>query len=488
MKPAGTLAFAAVFAACVASAQGGEWRPKERWRGFNLTEMLNRDWNPDSHGFEEEDFRFVSEWGFNFVRLPLDYRYWIKDGDRKNWETFDESGFRKVDAAIEFGRKYGVHVQACLHRIPGYTSGTPSEPTDIFSDPESLRVACLHWRAIARRYKGVPNDVLTFNLFNEPPYIDEAKYVPVAKALIGAIRAEDAERFIIADGVGYGRLPVRALEGESGVGFGMRGYDPNSVTHYKVPWLRLPDEPPTWPLSVDAPYGILAGPVKPDMKRPLELLSLPAGRATIAFGRVSGCVKVRFTADGRQCSERVFGPKEGGSETVELPNGAERLVVEAVEGDWIIPSRIEVESSDGSRKAVLVPSADWGMPKNFSQRFAGWQAGFVPCGCGAASARYADPGMEYHYRKALMPWDATIESGRFLYVGEFGVWRMTPHETALAFMEDVLSVWKDRGIGWALWNLRGDFGVLDSNRADVEYEDFRGHKLDRKMLELLQRN
>ena len=268
----------------------------------------------------------------------------------------------------------------------------------------------------------------------------------------------------------------------------MRGYDPNSVTHYKVPWLRLPDEPPTWPLSVDAPYGILAGPVKPDMKRPLELLSLPAGRATIAFGRVSGCVRVRFAADGRQCSERVFGPKEGGSETVELPNGAERLVVEAVEGDWIIPSRIEVESSDGSHKAVLVPSADWGMPRNFSQRFAGWQAGFVPCGCGATPARYADPGMEYHYRKALKPWDATIESGRFLYVGEFGVWRMTPHATALAFMEDVLSVWKDRGIGWALWNLRGDFGVLDSNRADVEYEDFRGHKLDRRMLELLQRN
>ena len=58
MKLAGTLAFAAVFAACVASAQGGEWRPKERWRGFNLTEMLNRDWDPESTGFEEEGGNF----------------------------------------------------------------------------------------------------------------------------------------------------------------------------------------------------------------------------------------------------------------------------------------------------------------------------------------------------------------------------------------------------------------------------------------------
>ena len=31
-----------------------------------------------------------------------------------------------------------------------------------------------------------------------------------------------------------------------------------------------------------------------------------------------------------------------------------------------------------------------------------------------------------------------------------------------------------------------NFGVLDSHRADVNYEDFRGHKLDRQMLQLLQ--
>jgi len=38
-----------------------------------------------------------------------------------------------------------------------------------------------------------------------------------------------------------------------------------------------------------------------------------------------------------------------------------------------------------------------------------------------------------------------------------------------------------------MWNLRGPFGVLDSERQDVAYEDFKGHKLDRKMLELLRK-
>jgi len=58
-------------------------------------------------------------------------------------------------------------------------------------------------------------------------------------------------------------------------------------------------------------------------------------------------------------------------------------------------------------------------------------------------------------------------------------------EEPLAWMGDYLALWKEAGWGWALWNLRGDFGILDSNRADVRYEDYKGHKLDRKMLELL---
>jgi endoglucanase len=52
-------------------------------------------------------------------------------------------------------------------------------------------------------------------------------------------------------------------------------------------------------------------------------------------------------------------------------------------------------------------------------------------------------------------------------------------------MRDMSDLWKEAGWGWALWNLHGNFGVLDSGRNDIDYEDFRGRKLDRPMLELL---
>ena len=76
-----------------------------------------------------------------------------------------------------------------------------------------------------------------------------------------------------------------------------------------------------------------------------------------------------------------------------------------------------------------------------------------------------------------------MEQGVAVHVGEWGCFKH--HDVSLAWMRDVLALWRDAGWGWALWNLRGAFGVLDSNRADVAYESFRGHELDRAMLELL---
>jgi endoglucanase len=72
-----------------------------------------------------------------------------------------------------------------------------------------------------------------------------------------------------------------------------------------------------------------------------------------------------------------------------------------------------------------------------------------------------------------------------VHVGEWGCFNKTPHDVALAGMRDCTSLWKEAGWGNALWNLRGDFGVMDSERTDVKYEDFKGHKLDRQMLEVL---
>jgi len=88
--------------------------------------------------------------------------------------------------------------------------------------------------------------------------------------------------------------------------------------------------------------------------------------------------------------------------------------------------------------------------------------------------------------RQIEPWKKLEAQGVGVMVGEFGAFNKTPHEVALAWLRDDLDLWKQAGWGWALWNFSGGFGILDSGRADVKYEEWRGHKLDRAMLELLQ--
>jgi endoglucanase len=63
----------------------------------------------------------------------------------------------------------------------------------------------------------------------------------------------------------------------------------------------------------------------------------------------------------------------------------------------------------------------------------------------------------------------------------------TPLDVTLRWAEDSLHNWKDANWEWPLCNFRGTFGILDSERGDVTYEDYHGHQLDRKFLDLLQR-
>lgn len=124
----------------------------------------------------------------------------------------------------------------------------------------------------------------------------------------------------------------------------------------------------------------------------------------------------------------------------------------------------------------------------------------------AAELRWESPVLKEHYKEKLSkwsipfdmvwnterlklqlidPWKKLEQLGVGIHVGEFGAFNNTPHDIVLAWYRDMLPLWKDAGWGWAMWNFRGGFGVLDSNRKDVKYEDFMGHKLDRKMLEIL---
>ncbi len=315
-----------------------------RWHGFNL---LNKFMGPNSR-FSEQDFAWIAELGFNFVRLPMDYRMWIENHD---WTKFHEPTLKELNDAVDLGEKYGVHVCLNFHRAPGYTVAQPPETKSIWSDDEALEVCALHWGTFARRYAGIPNHRLSFNLFNEPANVEPDPYRRVVARIVKAIRQQDPDRLIICDGRDWGNVPPTELAG-LGVAAATRGYAPGQVSHYRASWVQGSDlwPVPTWPIKL--------------------------GDTT-----------------------------------------------------W-------------NRETLR--------------------------------------------ERQIIPWQKLQAQGFGVMVGEFGAFNRTPHPVVLAWLRDNLSLWKQAGWGWAMWNFSGGFGILDSERADVKYENWRGHKLDRALLELLQ--
>jgi endoglucanase len=82
-------------------------------------------------------------------------------------------------------------------------------------------------------------------------------------------------------------------------------------------------------------------------------------------------------------------------------------------------------------------------------------------------------------------WKIIEDQGCGIHIGETGCFSKTPHQVTLNWLSDIISLCTDTGWGWALWSFRGQLGILDSKRKDVKYEKYKGHLLDRKMLELL---
>lgn len=471
------------------------WRPSVRWRGFNLQGMFMKGNSPGR--FVEEDFQLISEWGFNFVRLPLDYRYWT---DSSDWEKIVESELAPIDEVIAWARKYGLHVQLAFHRAPGYTIAKPGEKRNLFRDEEAQHACARHWAYFAKRYRDVPNDVLSFNLVNEPTVAAD-EYAPVAERLLQSIWQEDPHRFVISDGVPVGRNPVRQLFPWRGlVGQSLRGYLPMGLSHYLAPWAGSPAARPCWPTS--GALTPLRGPGAGLSHRPLTVVDAPAGDWEIQLGTVSGPTVLEVRADGVEVLQQRLTPISESSHwrdvvwhpewrvsqgryvprlLFQLVTPKKALEIRVVAGDWVALEELHVVSRSG-QCAFLSTSFEWETPIASPVRFRGWKASpqFLVDG-------ESDDGCEWIRKNVLGSWKAAFESGAFVMVGELGAQRDTPHEVMMAWMEDQLSVYRDVGIGWAVWNFRGACGPLDSGRKDVHYEDCRGHKLDRKLLELLQK-
>jgi endoglucanase len=342
-----------------------------KWRGFNLLDYFWPQHGGSPYKSTEEDFMWMRDWGFDFVRLPMAYPSYLKIDRTRNITPdevyhFDEEVLEQIDKLVEQAHRCGLHVSLNLHRAPGYCINAGfHEPYNLWLDDEAQQAFNFHWEMWAERYKGFSSKLISFDLVNEPAMREDMNdqhaqatpvpghlYRRVAKGAAEAIRGVNPDHLVIADGNFIGNYVIPEIV-DLNIAQSCRGYFPHAISHYQAPWAnKYPEKNPVpvWPGTI---------------------------------------------------------------------------------GD----------------------------------------------------TTYSRKDLEEYYQ----PWIDLKNQGVGVHCGECGCWIRTPHDVFLAWFEDVLDILTSQGIGWGLWNFRGEFGLMDSKRKDVVYEDWHGHQLDRKLLQLLQR-
>ena len=214
--------------------------------GFNFQWMFSKQKNPQPALPDEKALDFLNQTGFNFVRIPLDYRFWTQDFD---YFHIDGAVIATIDQYLKACRARGLHLSLNLHRAPGYCiNGNHLEHHNLWVDKIAQVAFVFLWQTFAERYKGVPGSQLSFDLLNEPPDIGQYgmtrdNHAALIRRAVATIRAIDPQRAIVIDGLGGGNLAMPELA-DLGVTHSGRGYQPMPVSHHQAAW---------WPGCADAP-------------------------------------------------------------------------------------------------------------------------------------------------------------------------------------------------------------------------------------------
>jgi len=187
---------------------------------------------------DERALDFLGLHGFDFVRIPIDYRFWVKDHD---YMHPDESVWDALDAYLRALKTRHMHMSLNLHRAPGYCINSNNlELHNLWLDRIAQEGFTFTWRRLAARFKGVPGDELSFDLVNEPPDIGQygftrKRHEAVIRSAAAAIREVDPDRPIVIDGLAGGHLAMPELA-DLGATHSGRGYQPMAVSHFEAGW------------------------------------------------------------------------------------------------------------------------------------------------------------------------------------------------------------------------------------------------------------
>ena len=183
--------------------EGGPAAPREI-EAF-LNEMIGpadaaRFWREYREAYiTSRDINFLRKAGFNSVRIPLHYKFFLPGGE----------GFALLDRVVAWCREAGLWVILDMHCAPGGQTGTNIDDSWgypwLYENTSDQDLTIDVWRRIAAHYRD-ETAILGYDLLNEPiphfPRLQKynSRLEPLYRRICSAIRAVDTNHVIILGG------------------------------------------------------------------------------------------------------------------------------------------------------------------------------------------------------------------------------------------------------------------------------------------------
>ena len=181
----------------------------------------------------EKDFEKIASWGFDHVRLPVDYNI-IQD----RTGNMLEEGLARIDRAVTLCEKYGLKMVLDLHKTPGFSFDPQENELGFFVSDKCQELFYRIWECFSSRY-GNRQDMM-FDLLNE---ITDSEFLPAWKRIsaesIRRIRKSAPQTPILLGSYHHNSVyAVKDLPAPHDVNvlYSFHCYEPHCYTHQGAYW------------------------------------------------------------------------------------------------------------------------------------------------------------------------------------------------------------------------------------------------------------
>lgn len=211
------------------------------YRGVNLGGWLSQcDYSAQrlDHFITEADFAQIAAWGFDHVRLPVDYNV-IQQADG----SMKEAGLARIDRALALCDKYGLNMVLDLHKTQGFSFDAGEHEEGFFESGKYQEFFYAVWECFAARYGSRPERVM-FDLLNE---VTEERYLEawkrISRECVRRIRRLAPDTLLLLGSYQWNSArTVPALDApyDARVLYNFHFYEPHAFTHqgayWEAPW------------------------------------------------------------------------------------------------------------------------------------------------------------------------------------------------------------------------------------------------------------